>query len=131
MGVIDYWETTASKGIQGGYYSRFDNEPKERMKVLYDYAAQIHDPSINRLHSIGLLTMAHQLLSKAGIRHLIGTHEMEAYSAFIDRSNLVNIDWGQLALDYPDDLPSWHMSAVGHEVTKETVMKKLKENGWI
>jgi hypothetical protein len=130
MGVIDYWETTASKGIRGGYYSRFGNEPKERMKVLYDYAAHIHDPSINRLHSIGLLTMAHQLLSKAGIRHLIGTHEVEAYSAFINRSNLVNIDWGQLALDYPDDLPSWHTSSKGHEVAKNAVIEKLKENGW-
>lgn len=131
MGVIDFWETYGSKGVIGNYYHRFKDEPLERMKVLYDYAGQIHNPIINRLHSIGLLTMAHQLLSKAGIRHLIGTQEIEAYSAFIDRSNLVNIDWGQLALDYPDDLPTWHTSAQGHEVASNIVIDKLKENGWV
>jgi hypothetical protein len=131
MGVINYWETYAIKGKSGGYYARFDDEPMERMKILYDYAAQIHDPGINRLHSIGLLTMAHQLLSKAGIRHLIGTQEVEVYSAFIDRTNLVNIDWGQLSLDYPDDIPSWHTSDKGHVVASKVVIEKLKENGWM
>jgi len=43
----------------------------------------------------------------------------------------VDISWGQLSLDYPDDLPTWHTNAEGHCVARDKVMAKLKENGWI
>ena len=132
MGVIDFWETFASKGLtqEAGYYKRFADEPRSRMKLLYDYASQIHDPQINRMHSIGAYTMAHQMLKKAGIKHLIGTNEVDVYAEYIDRFNIVNINWGQLSLDYPDDLPSWHTSAEGHKVAAATALEKIKENGW-
>ena len=71
------------------------------------------------------------ILKRAGVNHLIFTQEVDAYAKYIDRENLVDISWGQLSLDYPDDLPSYHTSAEGHRVARDTVMDKLKQNGWI
>lgn len=131
MGVIDYWENFGSKNIPNNYYKRFDNEPKERMKTLYDFATQIHEPRINRIFSIGVLTMAHNLLKNAGINHLIFTQEPNAYANYIQAENLVEISWGQLSLDYPDTIGSWHTSEQGHQVAANRVLEKLKLNGWI
>lgn len=132
VGVIDYFDNIVDKGIEhpDGYYKRFYNEPKKRMRVLYDYAKHVHDTRINRLHSIGAITMVHNALNNAGIRHLIGTDTLDAYARYIDRTNQVNIDWGQLGIQYPDDLPSWHASAEGHVVAADRVIDKINENGW-
>ena len=130
-GITNYWETIIKQNIDGGdYFSKFQNEDIRRIKALYDYARYIHEPRLNRIHSIGMMTMAHQLLKNKGIRHLILTHEVEFYSQYIDSTNLLDFSWGQLSLDYPDDLPSWHASAEGHKRAAEIVMARLKENGW-
>jgi hypothetical protein len=131
VGVIDYWEKFGSTGIESGYYKRFDNEPKQRMKALYDFATTVHEPRINRIYSIGVLTLAHLLLKNAGVNHLILTHEVEYYSQFIENKNLANVSWGQLSIDYPDDLNTWHTSAEGHVKVSEIILDKLKENKWI
>lgn len=131
MGVIDYWETYGKRNLQSDYYKRFSTEPRSRMKTLYDFATTVHEPRINRIYSIAVLALGHQLLKRAGIPHLIFSHEPEAYAKYIDTENIVSVDWGQLSLKYPDDLPSWHTSAKGHQVAYKTVLKKIKQNGWI
>lgn len=131
MGVIDYWETFRSKNKDSGYYARFRDEPKERIKTIYDFARMIHDDRIDRIKSIGVLTMAHQLLKNAGIKHLILTHEVEEYIKFMDSKNVVNVNWGKLSVDYPDDLPSLHTSKEGHIVAFNSVYNKMKENDWV
>jgi hypothetical protein len=131
MGVIDYWETYRRDEVDSAYYARFKDEPKYRTKTLYDFAATIHEPRINRIYSIAVLGMAHQLLKRAGIKHLILTHEVIDYSKTIDLENLVHVSWGDLALEYPDDLNTWHTSAEGHRHAADTVLNKLKENNWI
>ena len=131
MGVIDYWETFRKDDKESGYYRRFDAEPKERMKTLYDFATTVHEPRINRIYSIGVLAMAHQLLKRANINHLILTHEVAEYASYIDIQNLVNVSWGQLSLDYPDKLKTWHTGPNGHKAAFKTVLAKLKENRWL
>lgn len=132
MGVLDYWETFAQHGHDqsAGYYKRFADEPRLRMKSLYDFASNVHESRINRIYSIGVLTMAHLLLKQAGIRHLMLTHEVEYYSNYMDRTNLVDISWGQLSLDYPDEMKTWHTGPNGHKAAAKTVWNKLQENGW-
>jgi hypothetical protein len=131
VGVIDYWEKFGSTGVESAYYKRFDTEPKKKIKALYDFATIVHEPRINRIYSIGVLTLAHELLKRANVKHLILTHEPAYYKKFINEENLANVDWGQLSLDYPDDLPSWHTSHLGHVKAFEIVLDKLKENKWI
>lgn len=129
-GIIDYYENFQSKNNSSTYYERFKDEPRDRMKLLYEYSASIHNEPIDRLKSIGSLTMAHQLLKKADINHLILTHEVEEYSKYIDTKNLVHVSWSRLSLDYPDDLPTLHTSPEGHRVAYNQVMNKLISNGW-
>lgn len=129
-GVIDYWENFRSKNLPTGYYNRFINEPKERTKTLYDFATTIHDDKINRIFSIGVLTMAHQLLKKAGINHLILVDDIKEYSKFMDTKNLVYVSWGRLSLKYPDDIGTMHTSPEGQKVVFNTVLAKLIENKW-
>jgi hypothetical protein len=131
MGVIDYWENFGSQDKDSGYYARFRTEPKQRMKTLYDYGTTVHESRINRIQTIGLMTMAHQLLKRANVPHLILTHEPDYYTKFIDSINICELSWGQLSIDYPDDLPSWHTSAQGHRQAFELIMTKIKENRWI
>jgi len=130
-GIIDYWENYRSKDKESGYYHRFINEPKERTKTMYEFAALVHEDRIERLNSIGVLTMAHLLLKRAGIKHLMLTHEVEEYKKFMDIENLVNVNWGELSVMYPDELKSLHTSEQGHKVVFETVLSKLKENNWV
>jgi hypothetical protein len=130
MGVIDYWESFGVKDADSGYYARFRQEPKQRMKTLYDYGTTIHETRINRIQTIGLMTMAHELLKRAGINHIILTHEPDYYKKFIDSINICELSWGQLSIDYPDDLPSWHTSAEGHQRAYELILNKIKENNW-
>lgn len=131
MGVIDYWENFGNKNQHSGYYARFANEPKQRMKTLYDYGTIIHDNRINRIQTAGFMTLAHQLLKKAEINHLILTHEPAYYAKYIDSINICELSWGQLSHDFPDDLPSYHTSAAGHQVAYNIIINKLKENQWM
>jgi hypothetical protein len=131
MTVVHFWETFRKDDKESGYYARFANEPKERMKILYDFATTIHDNRINRLHSIGVLTMAHQMLKKKNIKHLILTYEIDQYAKFMEEENLVELSWGILSRDYPDKLNSLHTSPVGHEVAVKTDLAKIKQNGWL
>jgi hypothetical protein len=130
-GIIDYWENFVSKNNESNYYTRFKNEPNERIKVLYDYGAMILDSRINRLQSIAMINLSHTILKNAGIRHLILTHEVNAYSKFIPDNNLVELSWGQLSLNYPDDLKTLHTGPAGHKVAYQLVLDKLKKNNWI
>jgi hypothetical protein len=128
-GVIDYWETYRSKDKECGYYARFKNEPTERIKTLYDYGISIHELRINRIQSIGLMSLAHQLLKRANINHLILTHEPDYYKKFIDDVNICEVNWGNLSLKYPES--SMHTTKEGHIEVFNTVLKKMKINRWV
>jgi hypothetical protein len=129
-GVIDYWEKFGSKNKNIDYFARFNNEPPERMKLLYDFAKSVHDEKINRMHSIGCMTMAHQLLKNAGINHLILTHEVAEYNKFMDLENLMYLSWGELSILYPDTIPTKHTSPEGHRFAFLLILRKLIENKW-
>jgi hypothetical protein len=131
IGVIDYWETFASKNKPSGYYARFADEPKSRTKILYDWGLEIMHDSINRLNSIGMMNLAHTILNKHQIKHLLLTHEVDAYSQFIPKQNLLHINWIDLSNKYPDDLPTKHTSAQGHKIVFEQVLNKFYENNWL
>lgn len=134
LGIIDYFDNTVDKDIEhpDGYYKRFYNEPKRRTRILYDYAQQIHDPRINRLHSLGAMSMCHIALKNANIKHLIGTENIDSskHHVLIDNSNHIELSWGELAVKYPDDLPSLHTSAKGHRVAAKIALTQIKKNGW-
>jgi hypothetical protein len=56
---------------------------------------------------------------------------MKDYGKTIDDDNLIYVNWGELSLMYPDDLPTLHTSKLGQEVVFNRVMAKLNKNKWI
>jgi hypothetical protein len=138
LGIIDYFDNVVDKGIDtpDGYYKRFNDEPKRRTRILYDYAQQIHDPRINKMHSLGAMAMCHIALKNANIKHLIGTDPIDGCKnfVFINDNNHIDLSWAGLAIKYPDDLPSLHTSAKGHRVAAKTALRRIyeldKKNGW-
>ena len=138
VGIIDYVHNVVDKGLHSkdGYFKRFDNEPISRIKVLYDYALQIHDPRITKMHSLGAMAMCHIALKNANIKHLIGTEPIDNCKkfVFINKNNHIVIDWLDLARKYPDDIPTLHTSVKGHKIAANIALSKIYEldrtNGW-
>jgi hypothetical protein len=129
-GIFDYVDNFLDKNVKSGYYARFHNERPERARLLKQYYLEIYDIRLKRLNDIGVITMAHLLLKNNNIKHLILTQD-SAFNPFISSENLVNVDWGQLSLRYPDDLLTLHTSKDGHIVAQNIVLNKLVENNWI
>lgn len=130
VGVIEYWQKWGSKNIKFDYFEKFYNEPPYKMKLLYEYALEIHNYHINRAHSMGLLTMCHNLAKKFNINHLILTPEPSAFNDYVDSINLVNVSWGDLSRKYPDNLPSGHTSFEGHKIIQDLIIEKINRNNW-
>jgi len=131
MGIIDYWETFRGKGVESiEYYKRFNDEPTDRMELLYNYSIDIHSSAINKIQSMGMMTMAHTLLSNNNIKHLFLVDEIKEYSKYINQENLVYVSWKDLALAFPDTLQTMHTSEEGHKIAYNSVLEKLKVNKW-
>ena len=92
-GVVDYVDNvlTQKRGA-GDYFLKFKKERPERMKLLRNFYAEIFDDQIQRQYDMGLMVMAHNLLKKKGINHLILTSDAE-FTTYISKENLVNVDW--------------------------------------
>lgn len=130
-GVIDYYENFVVKKIKSGYYKRFNYEPDDKIKILYDYGINIMDENIDKIKSTGVMVMAHLLCKKNNINHLLLTDEVDRYSAFIDKKNLTYVNWGLLSKNYPDPLNTLHTSAEGHTLVYDQIYNKLIENNWV
>ena len=46
------------------------------------------------------------------------------------KENIVNVDWGKLSRDFPDDIPTMHTNPTGHKIVADTILKKFEQNGW-
>jgi len=132
MDIIDYWENFGSTDTPNSYYQRFKSEPKERMKLLYDYVLQIHDHRIDRIKALGVFAMIHILCKKANLKHIIGVdnRSYNLYAEVIDPENLVILCWVNLSTEYPDTIGSLHTSEQGHVIASEIILDKIKSNTW-
>ena len=127
-GIITYVDDVLSKKVPGGgYFEKFRNEPNEKMILLRNFYQYVFDDRIQRQYDIGVITLSHLLLKNNGIKHFILTDDPE-YNTYIPEENVVYVSWGNLARDYPDDLPSLHTSKEGQRIVYESIMKKLGED---
>ena len=129
-GVVDYVDNVlTNKRGSGDYFAKFKKERPERMQLLRNFYAEIFDDQIQRQSDMGLTVMAHNLLKKKEIKHLILTSDGE-FTMYIPKENLVNVDWYDLSAKYPDDLNTLHTSSIGQRVAYENVLNKIKQNDW-
>lgn len=127
-GVIDYVDNWLDKKVGNHkYFSKFDKENPERMRLLKRYYLEFFDESIQRHYDTGVITLAHVMLKKRGIKHFILTCD-SIYDQFIPKENLINVDWGQLSNKYPDKLGSLHTSEEGHKEVYQKIINKINQN---
>ena len=68
--------------------------------------------------------MLQALLKNTNIKHLVFTDDCE-YELYISEENRVDVSWGQLSLEFPDDMKTLHTSWEGQKKVYEAVLNKL------
>jgi hypothetical protein len=127
-GIIDYVDNFLDRKIGSStYFSKFKNERPERMRLLKEYYLEFFDSRIQRQYDMAVIIKSHVLLKNKNIKHLILTNDTE-FSEYVPQENLVDVDWGILSLNYPDDLKSLHTSWEGHVDVYNSIIKKIKKS---
>jgi len=127
-GIIDYVDNFLNKNIGGStYFKKFRKERPERMRLLKQYYLEFYDARIQQQFDMGVILKSHVLLKNKGINHLVFITDHLEYELYIPEEITVNVDWGKLTLEFPDDLPTLHTSWEGHKRVYETVLNKLKQ----
>lgn len=130
-GIIDYVDNILDKnnGVNNsGYFTKFKNEDNKKMRLLKEYYLYFFDARIQRQNDMGQIVMSHNLLRNKNIKHYILTNDVNDLSSYIDKNNMININWSNLSISYPDDLKTLHTSSEGHKVVYETILKKMSNN---
>ena len=130
-GVIDYLDNYVDKKMYSTYYKRLHNEPVKKLRTLKNYYGSIHDGNISGIQSKALMSMSHLLLGSNRIKHIIMMAYPDPLHGMVPDENMLKFSWGNLTLDYPDNVNSGHASEEGHVVVKNVLLNKLKENEWV
>ena len=131
-GVVDYLDNFVDRGIDqhGLYYNRLANEPLQKLKLIKDFYLSVYNERLSQIQSQSLMTMCHALLKNKGIKHVMLIPNTEAYKNLVTSENIMTLNWGQLALEFPDQIPSGHADERGHVKAFNLILAKLKMNGW-
>ena len=125
-GIIEYVDGFLDKNIGSPtYYKKFRRERPERMRLLKQYYLEFFNSRIQRQFDMGVIIKSHVLLKNKGINHLIFADDREYY-LYIPEEVGVDVSWGQLSLDFPDDMNTLHTSWEGQIKVYEAILNKLK-----
>lgn len=124
-GIIDYVDNFLDKNIGSStYFKKFRRERPERMRLLKQYYLEFFDSKIQKQFDMGVIVKSHVLLENTNIKHLVFVDDSE-YKLYIPDESRVDVNWGQLSLDYPDDMKTLHTSWEGQKLVYESVLNKL------
>ena len=124
-GIIDYVDNFLDKNIGSStYFKKFKRERPERMRLLKQYYLEFFDSRIQKQFDMGVIVKSHVLLKNTNIKHLVFTDDCE-YELYISEENRVDVSWGQLSLEFPDDMKTLHTSWEGQKKVYEAVLNKL------
>ena len=128
-GVIDYVENILDKHNNvndSEYFKKFKYERPERMRLLKDYYYEFFDSRIQRIYDMGAINMAHILLKKNNIKHIILSDD-KGFNNYVSEENLIDINWGELSIKYPDEFKSLHTSPEGQKIVYEKILRTIEE----
>lgn len=111
-GIVEYCENF-ERNENSTYYNKFEGD-KERLFLLLQYYLEIFDIGIQTSYDEGVLLLAYSLAVGKGIPTLVAA-EKHTLASVIKQSDYVNLSWGRLSLEYPDDLKTFHTSEKGHQ----------------
>jgi hypothetical protein len=73
---------------------------------------------------MAVIIKSHVLLKNKGIKHFVLTNDSE-FNLYVPSETLIDVDWGELSLKYPDDLKSLHTSWEGQKEVYEAILEKI------
>ena len=94
---------------------------ERKWKAISMYFEEIYDDSIKREYDTGIVMMMHHMLKEAGLPHVIFGYGKHTHR-FIDDSNFVEVHWGSISRDHPDEMGSGHCDAFGHAIVAEKIL---------
>lgn len=111
---------------ESSYYTKFFGEGYHRIKLIKDYYNELWDDQIQFKYDLSLLLYCHLKAKRKKINHLMAV-EWPDLLELIDPKNACHLSWGDLALEFPDKIGSWHTSEEGHKKAFDIVVKKIEE----
>lgn len=132
-GVLDFLDNYLARGDYqiDRYYDRIARENPAKLKLMANFYASIYDENISQLQSKAFMSMSSTMIARSGAKHLMLLSNPNWYRELIADENLMYLSWGEITLEYPDNIPSGHADERGHVVAKDMIVHKLKLNGWI
>ncbi len=115
---------------RGLYYNRLADEPAQKLKIIKEFYGAVYNDKLAQIESAGLMSMCHALLRNKGISHLMLVLNTEQYKDIVLSENMLHLNWGLITLKYPDQIPSGHATEQGHIEVYDSILAKLKMNGW-
>jgi len=97
------------------------NEPESRLNTLCSYVKEVHDSKIKRYEDCGIFATQLHRLNQLTSNWVLFTmwHELEEMFP----NNFLQVDYGIVSKEYPDDLGSGHFNRTGHRV----IARKFEE----
>jgi hypothetical protein len=111
-------------------YPRFENESKERLKLIRDYFidvmmyGSVSVSPMKRDYDISLIYTAYSMLINNGIKVIVMSDE-EKLRKLIPEKNFLNHNWFRYADKYPDTIGSLHANEEAHKITADLLIEKI------
>lgn len=129
--VLDNYKSVGGrKGEFDYYYQRLGQEPIERLKVIRDYAAEIHHPYIKTMQDRACILAGARKLQRAKVPYLIVDSFLALHDEFEPSEIIAGNRYGDLSKKFPDTMGTLHMSEVGHALLATEIIAKLREAGY-
>jgi hypothetical protein len=115
-------------GLKGRHMrndERFDRIMDRKWKAISMYFEEIYDDSIKMHYDVSIATMMHLMLKEAGLPHVIFGFGRYMHR-FIPDPNFVEIHWGSICMNHPDEGRSGHCNAVGHAIVAEKILPSCR-----
>lgn len=116
-GVISYTDDIKNTKISS-YYKKFGGE-EDRPMLLRNYYLEVFDIAIQAQYDAAILLRAYMEAKKANIPTLLAM-DIDAVQSLVPEEDFVRVSWGNLALEYPDTLKTFHTSEEGHKSAFES-----------
>lgn len=121
-GVICYTDSI-EENSKSGYYRKFKEED-ETLLLLRKYYFEIFDLQIQQAFDNGVLLKSYLKAVKKGIPVLLALDVPEIVG-LVEEKEHTPLNWGDLALEFPDKLNTWHTSEEGHSKAFQIVRKHI------
>lgn len=124
----DYFNNN-NRNVKNGYYTRFKDEPIDKLKLIEHNYINIVDSHIKRDYDIGLILTAYTLLKKAGANCIIASDDTVFAELVQSPGDYFAPDWTRLVKSYPDTIGTLHTSEVGHADVAARLLKHIDYYG--